>query len=115
MGGIQLLAAQQMSYWMCQSKLAEALEKTLKAELIRLGWHLEKTHDLHRLGRELQARGSDLAKAVQPLCNALAEVYFSHRYPGFDLEEENWVELNAWIAQIATLLGTVKGRLPPPP
>jgi len=113
MEGIQTLAAKQMSYWMCQSKLAEALEKILKAELIRLGWLLEKTHDLQRLGGELQARGSDLAATVRPLCNALAEVYFSHRYPGFDLEEENWPELDGWVAQIAVLLTTVQGRLPP--
>jgi hypothetical protein len=28
-----------------RSKLAEILEKILKAELIRIGWELEKTHD----------------------------------------------------------------------
>ena len=113
--GIRSLAAQQLSYWMCQSKLAEALEKILKAELIRIGWALEKTHDLQRLGRELQARGSDLLTTVRPLCNALAEVYFSHRYPGFDLEDENWTELNGWIVQTTSLLQTVQSRLPPKP
>ena len=46
---IQVLAIQEIGYPMCQSKLAEALEKILKAELIRSGWFLEKTHDLEIL------------------------------------------------------------------
>jgi hypothetical protein len=32
---------------------SDGLEKVLKAELIRLGWRLEKTHDLDRLLDEL--------------------------------------------------------------
>lgn len=42
-------------------------EKVVKAELIRLGWFLEKTHDLLRLARELEARGSALGTEVKPL------------------------------------------------
>ena len=34
----------------------------------------------------MQARGSDLVAQVEPLCDALAEVYFTDRYPGFDLD-----------------------------
>ena len=43
-------AAQQAGFTACRSKLAEVLEKTMKAELIRLGWTLE------RLLEELIAR-----------------------------------------------------------
>lgn len=35
--GLETLAERKLSYPMCQSKLAEVLEKVLKAELIRLG------------------------------------------------------------------------------
>jgi hypothetical protein len=33
---------------MCRSRLAELVKKILKAGLIRIGWKLEKTHDLER-------------------------------------------------------------------
>jgi HEPN domain-containing protein len=83
---VRLAAAQQLSFTTCRSKLAEVLERTLKAELIRLGWTLEKTHDLDRLLDALVARQSDLVSLVEPLCDVLAEVYFTDRYPGFDLD-----------------------------
>ena len=50
---VRLVAEREVSFGPCRSKLAEALEKVLKAELIRLGWPLEKTHDLQRLGKLL--------------------------------------------------------------
>ena len=47
---VRLAAASEVSFGPCRAKLAEALEKVLKAELIRLGWVLEKTR------RQLVAR-----------------------------------------------------------
>src|SRR5438034_6706629 len=85
--GLRVMLAQEVAYYACQSKLAEVLEKVLKAELIRLGWALEKTHDLPRLRDHLLARSSDLASTVKPLCDSLAEIYFVTRYPGFDLDD----------------------------
>jgi HEAT repeat protein len=38
---VRLAAAQKVGFTACRSKLAEVLEKTMKAELIRLGWNLE--------------------------------------------------------------------------
>src|SRR5713101_9366857 len=38
-------AAQQAGFTACRSKLGEVLEKTMKAELIRLGWTLERLLD----------------------------------------------------------------------
>jgi hypothetical protein len=64
------LAEQQLAYTLCTSKLAEVLEKVLKAELLRLGWFLVKTHDLQELASELQARHSDLLLQLRPLCAA---------------------------------------------
>lgn len=109
---LELCAQSQVGYAMCRSKLAEVLEKVLKAELIRTGWFLEKTHDLRRLGQELDSRGSDLMPQVRPLCIALAQVYFTDRYPGFDLEDPDWPKLRDQLAQITALAETVKGRLP---
>jgi len=41
--GLRLVAAQAVAFHACRGKLAEVLEKILKAELIRLAWPLEKT------------------------------------------------------------------------
>jgi HEPN domain-containing protein len=96
----------------CRSKLAEVLEKVLKAELIRIGWALEKTHELDHLLDALIERGSDLAPAVEPLCDALADIYFTDRYPGFDLDDPDWPKLRAQVEGVTALLETVKSRLP---
>lgn len=64
---VQLVDEQRIRFGPCRSKLAEALEKVLKAELIRLGWALERTHDLQRLAKLLQERGSDLVTIVAPM------------------------------------------------
>jgi len=108
---IRLAAGQQVAFRACRSKLAEMLEKTLKAELIRLGWGLERTHDLDRLLDELVARQSDLIFTVEPLCDALAEAYFTDRYPGFDLDDPDWPALHATLAEVEHLLATVKTRV----
>jgi len=54
---VRLAAASEVSFGPCRAKLAEALEKVLKAELIRLGWALERTHDLQRLAKFLLGLG----------------------------------------------------------
>jgi len=73
LNGVRELVQKELAYSLCLSKLAEILEKVIKAELIRTGWFLVKTHDLLKLGGELRARGSDLTERVRPLCEALAE------------------------------------------
>lgn len=114
LAGLNLLTMKEVSHEMCRSKLAEVLEKVLKAELLRLGWRLIKTHDLEVLAGELRARGSDLMLQVDPLCEALAEVYFTDRYPGFDLEDPDWPQLRQQLRDIAKLATTVKSRLRAP-
>ena len=111
---VRLTCAQEVSFDPCRAKLAEALEKILKAELIRLGWRLEKTHDLQRLTGLLKERGSDLISAVEPLANVLADAYFMDRYPGFDLDEPDWPQLRQQMKEVEDLLTTVKSRLPHP-
>ena len=96
----------------CRRNLAEALEKVLKAELIRLGWTLEKTHDLNRLIDELTRLDSDFAALATPAAQALAEVFFTDRYPGFDLDDPDWPALRQQLKDVESLLGTVKARLP---
>ena len=114
LGGIAALAKQELAYEMVRSKLAEVLEKILKAELLRLGWSLVKTHDVLVLAKELEVRGSDLMGDVKPLATALAGTYFIARYPGFDLEDPDWPDFRAKLAQVEKLLIAVKSRLPQP-
>ena len=113
-GALRLLARQELGYSMCRSKLAEVVEKVMKAELIRLGWFLEKTHDLEKLLGELQARKSDLTSQFEPLCEELAEAYFAGRYPGFDLDEPDWPVLRTKLEQVSCLLETVRARVTRP-
>jgi HEPN domain-containing protein len=46
---VRLQLGSRTAYWAARGKLSEAFEKALKADLIRRGWRLEKTHDLQRL------------------------------------------------------------------
>jgi len=109
---IRLGATKEVGYTAVRSKLAEVLEKVLKAELIRTGWPLEKTHDLRKLASELQLRKSELEPQFRPLVIALAEVYFVDRYPGFDLDDPDWPALRAQLEQVEALLAAVKTRVP---
>lgn len=99
------------SFSMCRSGLAEVVEKIIKAELIRTGWELEKTHDLERLRLELEERQSDLEPQFALLCAELAEAYFPDRYPGFDLDDPDWPKLRGQLAQVEVLLAAVQARL----
>lgn len=105
-------AEQELGFAATRSKLAEVLEKILKAELIRIGWELEKTHDLNRLLQGLVERKSEMASAAEPLCDGLAQVYFVDRYPGFDLDDPDWPKLREQVAGVTALLKLVKARLP---
>lgn len=109
---IQLAVENEVGFAAARSKLAEILEKILKAEMIRTGWTLEKTHDLNRLLQELVKLNSDLIPTVEPLCDGLVQVYFTDRYPGFDLDDPDWPKLRAQVEGVTALLQTVKSRLP---
>jgi HEPN domain-containing protein len=104
------LADQEIAYELCRSKLAEVIEKLIKAELIRLGWVLEKTHDLRKLFGELAARRSDLTLQLRALVTGYAELYFMARYPGFDLEDPDWPTLRDDVAVTEALLAQIKAH-----
>jgi HEPN domain-containing protein len=108
---IRLAAEREISFNFCRSRIAEVLEKVLKAELIRHGWHLERTHDLQRLRDALVAHDPVLATEVKSLCDGLAEFYFIDRYPGFDLDDPSWPLLRNQIDEVGNLLRAVKQRL----
>ena len=110
---IRLLAAREIGDIMCRSKLAEVLEKVLKAELLRTGWTLEKTHDLRKLASALHERQSDLLEQIRPLVVQLAEAYMLDRYPGFDVEDPDWPVLRTQIEQVAALHAIVQARVTP--
>ncbi|MEK6796192.1 MAG: HEPN domain-containing protein [Spirochaetota bacterium] len=111
LAGVKHLISEKIAYAMCASKLAEILEKTLKAELIRTGWQLIKIHDLVKLADELRSRDPLLADRVQALCESLAEKYIIGRYPGFDREEENWNEIRVQADEVAHFLSDIQGRI----
>ena len=113
LGMVRLAAGQETSFQGCRSKLAEILEKVLKAELIHVGWRLERTHDLNRLIDELTNRGSGLVAEATPIAKALAEVYFIDRYPGFDLDDPDWPTLRREVEEVSQLLQTVKAHVSP--
>jgi HEPN domain-containing protein len=113
--GIRELGGRELAWHLCRSKLAEVLEKVLKAELLRCGWFLEKTHDLMRLLVELEKYAPDLLADAEPLALSLAETYFRERYPGFDLEEPDWADLRRKIEAVGRLLAAVQVRLRPGP
>lgn len=109
---LRMGAVKELSYAMCRSKLAETVEKIIKAELIRLGWPLEKTHDLVRLHDCLVEWKSELEPLAATVCLELAQAYFSDRYPGFDFEDPDWPKLRHQLQQVEVLLAAVKARLP---
>ena len=113
--GLHRLATDEIAYAMCRSKLAEVLEKGIKAELIRTGWPLEKTHDLGKLYELLKGNNPSLASTTGSLCDDLAEAYFTDRYPGFDLEDADWPKLREQIKEVEALLIAVKANLPQSP
>lgn len=108
---IRKLVAAHVGFHMCRSKLAEVLEKILKAELIRLGWFLQKTHDLQKLGDELAERKSSLLERREELVEALSESYFAGRYPGFDLEDPDWPRLSEDVRKVSALMRMARSNL----
>ena len=95
---------------MCRSKLAEIFEKVIKAELIRRGWFLVKTHDLERLNDDLREYDPPLADELQSLVEELAEAYLSDRYPGYDVDEPDWPGLQRQTTEVSAALAKVKAR-----
>ena len=83
----------------------------MKAELIRSGWFLIKTHDLEKLLDEMRRRDAKLATEAEPVVDELVEVYFTARYPGFDLEDSDWPCLRGIVQQVSALLEKVKARI----
>jgi HEPN domain-containing protein len=112
--GVRLNVAHEVAYYGARGKLAEVLEKILKAELIHLGWPLERTHDLGKLLGELAARHSPILPGASPLVQNLDQVYFSVRYPGFDFDDPDWSSLQKEVEAVGNLLTLVKARVAPP-
>ena len=111
---IRLAAERELGHAAARSKLAEVLEKVIKAELLRLGWRLVKTHDLRFLHRAMGEWNSDLAAQAEPLCIELAEVYFTDRYPGFDFTDPDWPAFRSQVAAVDALFAEIKTRVEAP-
>lgn len=111
LAGIRELAAKEIAYEMCRSKLAEVIEKLLKAALIHRGWFLEKSHDLSHLAGALAQRDPDLAESLRALVNEYADAYSVGRYPGFDLEDADWGAMRRHLSVVAAALGTIRAQI----
>jgi len=94
-------------------QVAEVMEKLMKAELIRLGWRLVKTHNLVHLVNELDARGSDLISVVRPSPARWLRLTSVTGTPGFDLDDPDWPPLRQQIEEVGKLLDRVKMRVTP--
>lgn len=103
--------AHEWSFPMCRGKLAEVVEKLVKAELTRLGWPSERTHDLVRLHDRMVEWKSELEPLAASVCLELAQAYFTDPYPGFDLDDPDWPKLRGQLAQVEVLLAAVKARM----
>lgn len=97
---VQVLSERKAAFGVCRSKLAEALEKLLKADLIHRGWTLRKIHDLQSLLDDLIPYAPATVNSLQPVVDELAEAYAQTRYPGFDLSDENWPRLTELLTHV---------------
>lgn len=111
---LRFASERELSFIMLRSKTAEVLEKVMKAELIRLGWALVKTHDLLFLAKALREKQSGIVAAAEPLAIALAEAYMLDRYPGFDLDDPDWPVLRTQIAEVVALHAAVQAKIAAP-
>jgi len=102
------LSAHQVAYSVCRSKLAEVLEKTIKANLIHLGWRLQKVHDLQKLCDYLYSYDKDAAESLQTLADELADDYAVGRYPGYDLEDPDWQCLSTLINGVSRYFESIQ-------
>jgi len=108
---VQLQTKHQTAYWVARGKLSEAFEKAIKADLIRRGWRLEKTHDLQRLADHLSKYDPDAAERIQSSVDQLAESYTESRYPGFDLDEPDWPSLAQLTESVSAYVNDLRAQL----
>jgi len=113
LGAVALLIRHRVSFHVCRSKLAEALEKALKADLIRRGWSLVKVHDLQKLCDHLAAYDESVADRLQRLVDELVESYTEGRYPGFDLDEPDWETLESQYQSVRNYVEELKKVITP--
>ena len=108
MKAVKVLYASKTSFTVCKSKLAEAFEKSIKADLISRGWKLEKIHDLQKLCDLLAVYDSPKAENIQNTVDELAGSYTECRYPGFDLEEPDWNNLEKLISVVESYINSLR-------
>ena len=111
LNAVQLLCDEEVAFPVCKSKLAEALEKGMKADLLRRGWVLVKIHDLQKLNDNLASYDEMIAEELQNTVDDLAESYIADRYPGFDLEDPDWVSIKKLITKVSQYIQKISSDL----
>jgi hypothetical protein len=53
----------------------------------------------------------EFGEEIRPLVAALAEAYFTARYPGFDFDDPDWAALRVQVAAVAALFKLAQARL----
>ncbi|MBI2940030.1 MAG: HEPN domain-containing protein [Chloroflexi bacterium] len=83
--------------------LQQALEKFLKAYLIRQGWRLERTHALDKLLEAAVAHDAALDTFAQ-LCIRVADYYLAQRYPDVQVGSASLERIRADLAKARRLI-----------
>lgn len=96
-------------YMDCAHHLQQCAEKAMKGRLIRLGWPLQKTHNLAALLKELHSRGLDLGW-FSDAADVLTTEYIADRYPGFDDQPPDAAELRAFVQDTRRLFEQLSSR-----
>jgi len=113
LAAVSLLLGNRVSFHVCRSKLSEAMEKALKADLIRRGWSLVKVHDLPKLCDLLASYSESAADRLQQIVDELAESYTESRYPGFDLDAPDWEVLRRQFVTVQGYVDELRKVIPP--
>ncbi|MDH3505123.1 MAG: HEPN domain-containing protein [Nitrospirota bacterium] len=83
--------------------LQQALEKYLKAFLLRRGWKLKKVHTLQSLLDEASALAPDLT-SLRPVCERVSGFYIGERYPSIGAEGLQLEDINRELPEARLLI-----------
>lgn len=93
----------------CLFHLQQCAEKAMKGRLIAAGWALQKIHDLAALSTALAVYGVDCSW-FDETADVLATVYIANRYPGFEDQPPDAIEVRQFLHETRKLFEELSGR-----